>query len=214
MPELPEVTNLARQMDRELRGRRVAGVDIVQPKCLNVRREAFEQLVINTRVGRVTSKGKWIFVDLRPETTMLLNLGMGGEILFHKDGEPLPENRQAAILFDDGSALSQHFWWFGYVHTVKTAELGSHTMTAKLGLNPLDKRDFSLETFQQMLDRKKRGAIKTVLLDQKNIAGIGNVYIQDILFAAGLHPLRKTADVSPAEHGVIHLPALPDIACT
>lgn len=204
MPELPEVTNLARQMDREFRGRRLADVDVVQPRCLNTSPEEFRHMLVNTEVSRVTSRGKWIFMDLVPGTTFLLCLGMGGEVLFHSKGEPLPANRQSAVLFDDGSAFSQHFWWFGHVHAVKTSELASHAMTASLGLNPLDDHEFSLDAFDRMLERKRRTVIKTVLLDQKNIAGIGNVYVQDILFAAGLHPLRKTADVSPAERTALY----------
>jgi formamidopyrimidine-DNA glycosylase len=204
MPELPEVANLAQQMDRELRGRRVAGVDVVQPKCLNVPGAEFGRLLAHARVTRVTSRGKWIFMDLQPEVTFLLNLGMGGEALFRREGEPLPENRQSAILFEDGSAFSQHFWWFGYVHAVKTADLASHAMTASLGLDPLDDGEFTRETFEKMLEVKKRTAIKTVLMDQKNIAGIGNVYIQDVLFAAGLHPLRKTADVTASERAALY----------
>jgi formamidopyrimidine-DNA glycosylase len=190
-------------MDRELRGRRVAEVDVVQPKCLNVQPEEFGRLVVHTRVTRVTSRGKWVFMDLQPGVTFLLNLGMGGEALFHREGEPLPGNRQSAVLFEDGSAFSQHFWWFGYVHAVKTAELASHAMTASLGLDPLDD-EFTREAFEKMLEVKKRTAIKTVLMDQKNIAGIGNVYIQDILFATGLHPLRKTADVTVSERTVLY----------
>ena len=204
MPELPEVTNLARQMDRELRGRRVAEVDIVQPRCLNVPPEEFGQLLVHTQLNRVTSRGKWVFVNLEPEATFLLNLGMGGEALFHRKGEPLPGNRQSAVLFEDGSAFSQHFWWFGYVHAVKTAELASHATTAALGLDPLDDGEFTLDAFERLLERKRRSALKTVLLDQRNIAGIGNVYIQDILFAAGLHPLRKTADVSVSERRLLY----------
>jgi len=204
MPELPEVANLARQMNRELRGRCVAGVDVVQPRCLNVPPDEFGQLLVHARVNRVTSKGKWIFVDLEPGATLLLNLGMGGEVLFHRKGEPLPGNRQSAVLFEDGSALSQHFWWFGYIHAVKTVELASHAMTAALGLDPLDNDEFTLNAFEKMLEQTKRSAIKTVLMDQKNIAGIGNVYIQDILFAAGLHPLRKTADVTASERRALY----------
>jgi len=204
MPELPEVANLARQMDQELHDRRVAGVDVVQPRCLNVPPDDFGQLLVHAQVNRVTSKGKWIFVDLEPGATLLLNLGMGGEILFHHKGEPLPGNRQSAILFEDGSAFSQHFWWFGYVHAVKTQELASHTMTASLGLDPLDDSEFTLDAFEKMLGQKKRSTIKTVLMDQKNIAGIGNVYIQDILFAAGLHPLRKTGDVTASERRALY----------
>ncbi|MBA4365027.1 MAG: formamidopyrimidine-DNA glycosylase [Coprothermobacter sp.] len=204
MPELPEVANLAQQMDQELRGRRVAEVDVVQPKCLNVPPEEFGRLLVHTRVTRVTSRGKWVFVDLEPGATFLLNLGMGGEILFHHKGDPLPGNRQSAVLFDDGSAFSQHFWWFGYVHAIKTTELASHAMTATLGLDPIDDGDFTVDAFERVLVEKKRSAIKTVLMDQKNIAGIGNVYIQDILFAAGLHPLRKTADVTVSERTALY----------
>ncbi|HWQ22404.1 MAG TPA: DNA-formamidopyrimidine glycosylase family protein [Clostridia bacterium] len=204
MPELPEIANLARQMDHEFRGRRVADVDVVQPKCLNVPPEEFKRMLVSTEVNRVTSRGKWIFMDLAPGTTLLLCLGMGGEALCHSKGEPLPANRQSALLFEDGSAFSQHFWWFGYVHAVKTSELASHTMTSSLGLNPLEDHEFSLDAFDRMLERKKRTAIKTVLLDQKNVVGIGNVYIQDILFTARLHPLRKTADVSRTERTALY----------
>lgn len=204
MPELPEVTNLARQMDRELRGKRVAEVDVVQPRCLNVPPKEFGRLLVHAQVTRVTSRGKWVFIQLEPGITFLLNLGMGGEALFHPKGEPLPGNHQSAILFEDGCAFSQHFWWFGYVHAVKTAELASHAMTATLGLDPLDDAEFTLNAFEKMLEEKKRSAIKTVLMDQKNIAGIGNVYIQDILFAAGLHPLRRSADVTASERRVLY----------
>ena len=204
MPELPEVANLAGQMDRELHGRRVAEVDVVQPRCLNVPPEEFGRLLVHAQVNRVTSRGKWVFMNLEPGATFLLSLGMGGEALFHHKGEPLPDNRQSAVLFEDGTAFSQHFWWFGYVHAVKTTELASHAMTATLGLDPLDDGEFTLNAFEKVLVENKRGAIKTVLMDQKNIAGIGNVYIQDILFAAGLHPLRKTADVTASERRVLY----------
>lgn len=204
MPELPEIANLARKMDRELRGRRIADVEVVQPKCLNVPPEEFRRLLVGTTVARVTSRGKWIFTDLEARATLLLNLGMGGEVLFHRSGDPLPGNRQSAVLFDDGSALSQHFWWFGYVHAVKTADLASHAMTASLGLDPLNDNEFTPKAFEEMLDQRKRGRIKTVLMDQRNIAGIGNVYIQDILFAAGLHPLRKIAELSSAERTTLY----------
>ena len=86
MPELPEIANLARQMDSQLTGRHVATVDVVQPKCLNVPPEEFRQLLVHSQVNRVTSRGKWIFMDLNPGTTFLLSLGMGGEVLFHRTG--------------------------------------------------------------------------------------------------------------------------------
>ncbi len=204
MPELPEVAHLARQMDSELRGRTVASVDIVQPKCLNVLPSEFQRLTVGGTVAKVTSRGKWVFMTLDPGSTFLLSLGMGGEALVHAKGEPLPGNRQVAFRFGDGSALSLHFWWFGYAHAVLTAKLSLHTMTARLGPNPLNDAEFTWPAFDHLLDARKRRAIKTVLMDQKSVAGIGNVYIQDILFAARLHPLRKAGDVSSAERQALY----------
>jgi formamidopyrimidine-DNA glycosylase len=128
MPELPEVTNLARQMNHELTGRRISTIDVAQPKCLNMPVQEFCHLVEGTSVGSVTARGKWAFLRLEPGITFLLNLGMGGDALFHAAGAPLSENRQVTVLFEDAAALSLHFWWFGYVHAVRTADLASHAM--------------------------------------------------------------------------------------
>jgi formamidopyrimidine-DNA glycosylase len=204
MPELPEVTNLARQMDKELKGRRIATMDVAQPKCLNMPADDFRRLVEGTHVGSVTARGKWAFLHLDPGATLLLNLGMGGDALFHAAGAPLPENRQVAMLFEDGASLSLHFWWFGYVHAVRTANLASHAMTATLGMDPLSEQEFSRDAFEELLVHKKRSAVKTILVDQKNIAGIGNVYIQDILFAARVHPLRTAGDLLPDERTALY----------
>jgi formamidopyrimidine-DNA glycosylase len=204
MPELPEVRHLAHQMDGELCGRTIAGVDVAQPKCLNVPLSEFERLTVGRTVTKVTSRGKWVFVELDPGSTFLLSLGMGGEALLHAKGEPVPDNRQVAFRFTDGSALSLHFWWFGYAHVVPSAELSSHAMTSRLGLDPLNEVEFTWSAFDHLLDARKRSAIKTILMDQQSIAGIGNVYIQDILFAARLHPMRKAGDVSSTERQALY----------
>lgn len=88
-------------------------------------------------------------------------------------------------------------WWFCYLHLMPENKLGEHKLTARLGVTPLDK-EFTLDFFKQLLS-EKRGNIKNFLLDQKNIAGIGNVYIQDILFNAKLHPKRKIPSLSEME---------------
>jgi formamidopyrimidine-DNA glycosylase len=151
----------------------------------------------------VTSRGKWVFAKAEPGAWLLLNLGMGGDALYHKPGEPLPEKHQVAFRFADGSALSLRFWWFGYVHGATDDSLAGHQMTASLGLDPLSKKEFPCEAFLKLLDAR-RGGIKSFLLDQKHIAGIGNVYVQDILFMARLHPARKIPDITPDERRALH----------
>ena len=94
--------------------------------------------------------------------------------------------------FDDGSCLSVNFWWFGYAHYVSEGELDGHKMTSDLGPNALD---LTAEDLRAKIQGKK-GRVKSFLLDQTQLAGIGNAYIHDILFLARLHPLRSLDSLS------------------
>ena len=203
MPELPEIHHLARQMHRALRGRRIVGVEVRQPKCLNVPPRRFAALLTGKTIDRVASRGKWIFAHLAPDATLLVSLGMGGDLLLHAPGAPLPGRYQIRIGFDDRSCVTIGFWWFGYAHAVPDGRLSTHRMTADLGLNPLDRSEFTAARFDALLDGR-RGAIKALLMDQHRIAGIGNVYIQDILFQAGLHPDRPIPQITAAERRRLH----------
>jgi len=198
VPELPEIHCLAEQMNHVLPGKTIAAVSVRQPKCLNLPVPEFTRVLVKRRVGPVTSRGKWVFVSLRPEAHFLLNLGMGGEVRYHAPGESLPEKWQVALSFADKSSLSLAFWWFGYAHAVPGGALASHHMTASLGLDPLNDGEFTYPRFSDLL-RGRKGAVKSLLLDQTKIAGIGNVYIQDILFHAGLHPHRRIPEITEPE---------------
>jgi formamidopyrimidine-DNA glycosylase len=122
----------------------------------------------------------------------MLGLGMGGEILL-TDRDHLPDKYRLVFDLVDGACLAINFWWFGYAHYA--ADLADHKMTAQLGPNALD---LTMDEFRDLL-QGRRGAIKSFLLNQKRIAGIGNVYIQDPLFEAGIHPLRTINTLSDDE---------------
>jgi formamidopyrimidine-DNA glycosylase len=191
MPELPEIYVMACDMRKELVGRTFGEVEVLQPKCLNVPVDDFQTALHDTEIRDVTPRGKWVRVQLN-DGWLMLCLGMGGEILL-TDRDHLPEKHRLIFDFRDGASLVVNFWWFGYSHYAPT--LADHKMTAELGPNMLD---LSLEEFRALLTGRK-GAIKTFLLDQKRIAGIGNVYVQDPLFLARIHPLRSIATLSDAE---------------
>jgi len=193
MPELPEITVLARQMKTELVGKTFIGIEVLQPKCLNVSKEAFVEALIGARLLDVTHRGKWLFVETT-QGWLLLNLGMGGEILL-STRDALPEKYRLIFDFDDSTCLVVNFWWFGYAHYVPPGELDDHAMTAKLGPNALD---VTADDLRAMLSGR-RGRIKSFLLDQSKLAGIGNAYVHDILFLAGLHPLRTVDTLTEAE---------------
>jgi len=184
MPELPEVASRAREMQQSLVGKTITAIQVSQPKSLNVTMDEFQSALTDARLQEVTYHGKWIFWDTT-QGWMLLNMGMGGEALLRKKGE-LPEKRRVVLDFDDDTCLSINFWWFGYVHYVPEGELQSHKMTRDLGPNVLDL------TAEELAGRMKgkRTRVKSFLLDQSQVAGIGNAYIHDILFLSRLHPLR------------------------
>ena len=196
MPELPEIVHRAREIDAALAGRTVTDVTVAQPKCLNMSVEAFRHGMLGETIRGARHSGKWVIVPLTRHT-LFLSLGMGGEVLLHAPGEPLPARIQAAFSLDDGSRLSFHFWWFGHIHLMPNERLAEHRMTAELGADPLAP-GFTVDALASLLDGR-RTRVKSLLLDQRVIAGIGNMYAHDILFRARLHPDRAVNSLSPAE---------------
>ena len=198
MPELPEITCRAREMKAELVGRAISGVEVLQPKCLNVPVKAFETGLAGAEVLDVTHHGKWLITETT-QGYFLLNLGMGGEVLLVPRDE-LPEKWRVRFDFADGQSLAINFWWFGYAHYAPPGRLESHALSAVLGPNALD---LSLKDFRTLM-AGRRGRIKSFLLDQKRIAGIGNAYVHDILFRARLHPLQTIPTMSDDDVKGLH----------
>jgi len=197
MPELPEITVIARQMNKEITGKRITDIKSKQPKNLNMPVPNFVKTTKRKKVKGVTSKGKWIFIKLNHAYYMLINLGMGADLLYFTPNQKLPEKYQFKLTFNDKTGFTIHFQWFGYIHLILEKDLTKHKLTAKLGTSPTHEK-FTLEHFRKLLANKK-ARIKNWLLNQKNVAGIGNVYVQDILFKAKLHPNRNISNLSEKE---------------
>jgi len=197
MPELPEITVIARQMNKEITGKRISDIESRQPKNLNMSVPKFVKTTKGKTVKTVTSRGKWIFIKLDHAYYMLINRGMNADLLHFAPNEKLPPKYQFKLTFSDKTGFTIRFQWFGYIHLVPEKDLAKHKLTARLGISPTDEK-FTREHFKKSLANRK-ARIKNFLLNQKNIAGIGNVYIQDILFKAKLHPNRKISTLSEKE---------------
>lgn len=193
MPEIPEIASRSREMNRALPGKKLAGIEIEQPKSLNLPVDEFTEHLLGATIKEVTYHGKWLFVETT-QGWLLLNMGMGGEILL-VDRAHLPTKHRLIFDFSDGTCLSINFWWFGYVHFAALDKLKEHEPTAKLGPNILD---LSESEFTKRISGQK-GKVKAFLLDQTQVAGIGNAYIHDILFLAGLHPLKTVKSLTPQD---------------
>ena len=193
MPEYPEIACRTAEMNARLVGKTIKAVEVIQPKCLNMVPEAFAAALKHARLEQFIQRGKWI-EGKTDRGWLLLNLGMGGEMIL-TDRSRLPAKYRLLFDFTDQSSLAVNFWWFGYAHFVPLDALDKHDMTAKLGPNALDVTE---DEFVRAISSQK-GRVKAVLLDQTKIAGIGNAYIHDILFLAKVHPLRMTSSLSSLE---------------
>jgi len=195
--ELPEIVILSRQMGEALRGKTVAGVEVANPKCLNMPLDEFTSTLVGRKVERVEPRGKWVFISLDVGLMLLYNTGMGADTIYFSDEAGAPEKYHQKLTFSDGSGFTVRVYWFSYLHLVRADRLHEHRLTAGMGPSPLDP-GFTLSRFRGLLGGKRK-AVKGLLMDQRVLAGIGNVYIHDPLFLAGVHPLRKANTLTDAE---------------
>lgn len=197
MAELPEITKLANQMSDTLYGKTVKSSTILQEKCTNVPVDELQKRIAGAKITSVRHKGKWIITSFNNSEHVLLSLGMGADVLYFENEKNEPDKYQIKILFNDGSGYTARFWWFGKFLLISDDELASEPNTKDIAIDPFDKR-FTLEYFTLLLKGKKT-QIKAFLMNQKNVGGIGNMYMHDILFKAHLHPQKKISDMDEVD---------------
>ena len=194
MAELPEILILARQMTDTLVGETISGFELRQPKCLNAPEQDYQQLE-GRKILRVEAHGKWLSLALEDDRLLLLNVGMGADILYYRLPEQPPaEKYQCRIDLACGAGLTIRFWWFGNLHLVARRDLPQHP-AGQLGPSPLDPA-FTPEMLNALTGKTRRN-VKSLITDQKVISGIGNAHVHDILFLAGMHPLTPASRLTP-----------------
>jgi len=197
MAELPEIAKYSAQMNETLRGKTIASVTILQEKCVNVPVAEFDARVAGAAVTRVYYRGKWIILELTNGESLLLNVGMGADVLFAEAGAADPEKYQIKVSFVDGTGFTARFLWIGKLLLMPTAELATEPAIKDVALDPFNPA-FTPEYFANLLAGKRTG-VKSFIINQKQIGGIGNMYAHDILFVARLHPLTKISEMSEAQ---------------
>ena len=205
--ELPEALRLARQLNEALAGKRIDRAHLAE-KCASLIRQGFINLhqvsVEGKRIESVTATGKWIYVRLQPDMLLLFALETGGRLLFHSSEASLPDKFHVRLDFDDGTFLTEQIVGWGWAKAVRENELALHRYPGKQGISPVDETEFTPQAFDGILQQHGGRNLKHVLLDQASIAGIGNGYLQDILFRARLHPKKKASDLEPRERFALH----------
>jgi formamidopyrimidine-DNA glycosylase len=189
MPELPEVETVVRQNRRRLTGRRIVAFESLWPRQASPSVAAVRNGIVGRTIVEVSRRAKWIVAKLDDDAVFLVHLRMSGRFEWAGDtnGDHRPQHVRATWDFDNGSRLLfSDARKFGRI--VFTADLES--ATGDLGLEPLDRR-FTVAALANVLGRRSR-RLKPLLLDQTVIAGLGNIYTDEALFRAGLHPLTQS----------------------
>jgi len=194
MAELPEITKYARQMRETLKGKTIKTIAILQEKCVNIPVDEFQIRTSGAKVKDVYHRGKWIITSLDNGEHILLSLGMGADILYFENEDKEPDKYQIKVLFTDSTGYTARFWWFGHFLLVTRFELDTESKVKDIAIDPFDE-GFTLDYFEALLKGKKT-QIKSFLMNQKNVSGIGNMYMHDILFQARLHPKKKISDMN------------------
>jgi len=194
MAELPEITKLTNQMNDTLKGKVIKKIDLLQEKCANIPAAEFQKRTAGAKVVSTRNKGKWIITALDNGENILLSLGMGADILYFKNESDEPEKYQIKVLFNDETGYTARFWWFGKFLLASDAELDTEPNTKDIAIDPFD-AGFTPEHFTELLKGKKT-QVKAFLMNQRNVGGIGNMYMHDVLFKARLHPQKKISDMS------------------
>jgi formamidopyrimidine-DNA glycosylase len=221
MPELPEVETIRRDLAKVLVGKKITDVEVMNKSPVKQLVESFKKALLNKKVKSIERIGKLMMFDLSDGNFLLIHLKMTGQLIYRHGHQIIEGGHNLPIFSAEGGSASggkaqwlptKYTWvvWkfndgsrlyfndmrkFGYLKTVDKKE--KEKIVAKYGIEPLTK-NFTLVNFKKVLDKRKT-SIKSVLLNQALVAGIGNIYADEICFAAKVCPDRSVAKMSDTE---------------
>jgi formamidopyrimidine-DNA glycosylase len=200
MPELPEVETVVRGLRESLPGHEILGVEVFWPRSVrDLDPEAFACRLEGQRVVDVGRRGKWIVISLSEGHTLLIHLRMTGQLVWEPEDSPDEKYTRVLFHFDDAWRLRfSDMRKFGRIVLTDSSD----EVLGDLGPEPLSD-DFTVARFEEMLS-ERRGRIKSLLLNQRFLVGLGNIYVNEALWRAGIHPRRSANDLSCSDVRELH----------
>ena len=192
MPELPEVETIRRQLAPRVTGRTIADAEVLDPLWCAPRAPAdLEDALRGRRIERLDRRGKYLLLALDDDGFLVMHLRMTGNLLAvgpHEDVAGRPHLRVRLLLDDGERVLFVDMRRFGTGALIEGRDALEHYLGARLGPEPLDP-SFTPEVLRERASGR-RAPVKAFLLDQSRVAGIGNIYADEALFRARIHPLK------------------------
>ncbi|HKO97022.1 MAG TPA: bifunctional DNA-formamidopyrimidine glycosylase/DNA-(apurinic or apyrimidinic site) lyase [Pyrinomonadaceae bacterium] len=219
MPELPEVEHVVRSLRRSIVGSRIVATEVTLPKLIAPSSSsAFNRKIKGSQITAINRRGKYILIELegpkvataklrrKPGHTDLIlavHLRMTGQFLVLKPDDSLPRHAHAVFYLDDERRLVfRDQRQFGVMKLVSQSELTETKGIRELAPEPFSE-EFSLSYLREILGRSKR-TLKTLLLDQTRVLGLGNIYAAEALFRAGINPFTTASALSTRRISKLH----------
>jgi formamidopyrimidine-DNA glycosylase len=210
VPELPEVETVAADLRAAVVGRTVMSVQLGHPKVLRFPvREVFKAVLPGQRIDSVTRRGKFIFCSLDSGEDLVFHLGMTGHLLVCSDDSPPARHTHLRALLDDGRELRyDDARRFGRILLGPRATLEDTRVLPTLGVEPLSD-EFTTARLDAVL-RSTTRTVKAALLDQRGVAGLGNIYVDEACHLARVRPGRRGHTLTRAQRAALHA-AIPTV---
>ena len=214
MPELPEVETVASDLRTAVIGRTVVSVTLGHPKVLRFPvPEVFAAVLPGRRIEAVTRRGKFIFCALDNGEDLVFHLGMTGHLLVSTPEVPVASHTHLRAVLDDERELRyDDARRFGRILFGPRATLEDARVLPQLGVEPLSE-EFTSARFDAVLRTTTR-SLKAALLDQRGVAGLGNIYVDEACHLAGVRPTRRSNTLTRAQRSALHaaIPAVLRVA--
>ena len=197
MPEMPEVETVRRTLLPLIKGKTIKEVTVWYPKIITGDAKEFARQLTGKKIENIDRYAKYLLIRLSDNLTIVSHLRMEGKYRLVKINTKKDKHDHVQIVFQDNSALRYNdVRKFGRMQLIKTGTEREKTGIGKLGVEP-NSAAFTVSYLQNGLARKKKN-IKNTLLDQSIVAGLGNIYVDEVLWETKIHPLSQ-ANTIPAE---------------
>ncbi|MEE5988642.1 DNA-formamidopyrimidine glycosylase [Ligilactobacillus equi] len=203
MPELPEVETVRRGLRKLVQGSRITEVEIMYPKMIEGDSREFATTLRGKVLEGVDRRGKFLLLRFSDGWTVVSHLRMEGKYFVEKKGAPIRKHTHVIFNLDDGRQLRYNdVRKFGRMRLIKTGSETQLPSLKKLGPEPVA-ADFKVAAFYQGLQKKKK-AIKPALLDQNLVTGLGNIYVDEVLWMSKIHPQTPCNHLTQADVQILH----------
>jgi len=203
MPELPDLEVIKENLYKKVTNKEITELKLLKPSVAQPDPKTLQENLPGKKVTNVDRRGKYLILGLSDQSSLLIHLMLEGQLDYQPSSAPLEKGTCALLLFCDGfrvSFIDERGWM--KLRRIPPGELSQTKELSALGPEPFDPQ-FTPEYLKEILT-KFRGTIKHALMEQGNLAGIGNAYADEILFCAHINPARKSRDLTERERDLLY----------